>query len=57
MDPEREDHADLDLPSPRRWPWEAISVLFGIGLFVFIVVACVLVSVLNGPRFDGNVSV
>jgi hypothetical protein len=52
MDQERRDYADLDLPPPRRWPWGAISVLLGIGLFVFIVVACVLNSVLNGPHFD-----
>jgi hypothetical protein len=52
MDQERLNYADRDLPPPRRWPWEAISILLGIGLFVFIVVACVLLSILNGPRFD-----
>ena len=50
---ERDDYADLDLPPARRWPVaELVSVLLGIGLFVFIVGACVLGTVLNGPRFD-----
>jgi hypothetical protein len=49
---ERDDYADLDLGPPRRWPWDAISALLGIGLFVFIVIACLLLSILNGPRFD-----
>jgi hypothetical protein len=52
MDQERADYADPDLPPPRRWPWDTIGVLLGIGLFVFIVLACVLLPIMNGPRFD-----
>ena len=50
---ERDNYADLELPAPRRWPVaELVSILLGIGLFVFIVAACVLGTVVNGPRFD-----
>jgi hypothetical protein len=52
MDQEREDYAEPDLPPPRRWPWDAISVLLGIGLFLFIIAAVLLAAVRNGPRFD-----
>jgi hypothetical protein len=52
MDQERQDYEDRDLPPPRRWSWDAIGVLLGIGLFVLIVLASVLVPILLGPRFD-----
>jgi hypothetical protein len=53
MDPERDNYADLDLPPPRRWPVAAIiSVLLGIGLFAFIVIGCLMATILHGPQFD-----
>jgi hypothetical protein len=51
MDQEREHYRDGPDPLPRHWPWDAISVLLGIGLFVFIVVACILLPFLNSPEW------
>jgi hypothetical protein len=51
MDQNREDYADPDLPPPRRWPWDLISVLLGIGLLLFIIAAILIANVATGPQF------
>jgi hypothetical protein len=52
MGQEHDDYADRDLPPPRRLSWDLISVLLGIGLFLFIIVAVLLAAVANGPQFS-----